>query len=389
MGGLFSRTISLWQVTPSLKQEQENFRKKAFHAAAKGSISILQELMTVPSCQGGIPLHAVVDERTGHTLLHVAFEKNRADCIRFLLYMGCDEKKCDHSMETPLHVACMNDALESLIAVLEFRKTLALELRDIWQRTLLFKALVYHSERVLQFLLSMQGDCSVQDVHGFSLMHVAASYGRVDLIHIFAEQGAAVNCLSRKMRTPLQTAICSQNPEAVLELLRLGARTQCSESANAVRTAVSELMKRSQSGMMCDKAETILNLVLTAHGYPLHTDEPGVFQGLLVSADLKRFLSLHYKMHICSSTTSFDFLKNASETSLRQRTRMAASPKFSPLRLLDLARRVGRKSLMASGYNVVWAVERLQVAPGVKGLLLLKDCDHGSSDTNVLPASIL
>ncbi|PVD18505.1 hypothetical protein C0Q70_21054 [Pomacea canaliculata] len=359
MGGLFSRTISLWQVTPSLKQEQENFRKKAFHAAAKGSISILQELMTVPSCQGGIPLHAVVDERTGHTLLHVAFEKNRADCIRFLLYMGCDEKKCDHSMETPLHVACMNDALESLIAVLEFRKTLALELRDIWQRTLLFKALVYHSERVLQFLLSMQ------------------------------EQGAAVNCLSRKMRTPLQTAICSQNPEAVLELLRLGARTQCSESANAVRTAVSELMKRSQSGMMCDKAETILNLVLTAHGYPLHTDEPGVFQGLLVSADLKRFLSLHYKMHICSSTTSFDFLKNASETSLRQRTRMAASPKFSPLRLLDLARRVGRKSLMASGYNVVWAVERLQVAPGVKGLLLLKDCDHGSSDTNVLPASIL
>ncbi|KAK7499188.1 hypothetical protein BaRGS_00009448 [Batillaria attramentaria] len=352
------------------KLEQIEFSKRAFCAARQGDVTTLEELMAVPACEGGLPLSAVRDEASGCTLLHVAVQYDHSACVKLLLSAGCDETTGDKSLETPLHVASMHDSISSLEAVLTAGHGVALEVRDIWRRTPLLKALVYRSERVMQMLLEMHANCNVQDIYGLSLVHVAASYGRADIIDIVARQGGNLNLLNEKRRPPLAVAITTCNPDVVAELIQLGASTIFPGSACAVVTAAKELIRRFEGGTVCESAEQVLHLVLAAHGCPLHTDERNVFLRVLLTADVKRFLPLLFKMHICSDCVyNVHHIWPSDPNSSSNHLQSAVS-------LLDLARRSARDALMASGHNVVWAVERLSVPPAMKGLLLLRDCDY-------------
>lgn len=351
----------------------KEFSKKAVCACWKGDLETLLELMSLPACEGGLPLSAVRDEGSGRTLLHVAMEGDHTECVKLLLSVGCDVNAGDNSQETPLHVASMYDSISSLQAVLATCRDAGLEKRDMWRRTPLLKAVVYRSEQVMQLLLSLQVDCNAHDVYGLSLAHVAATYGRVDIIQCVAKQGANLNLLNEKMRSPLSVAITACNPEVVAGLVQLGASTQFSSLSCAVVTAARELMRRFEGGTVCESAERVLHLVLAAHGIPLHTDELDVFLRVLLTADVKRFLPVLYKMHICSDCRHrFEHICISAGSDGSSPSKKGQSA----VTLLDLARRATRYALMTSGWNVVWAVEKLHVPPALRGLLLLKDCDY-------------
>ena len=331
--------------------------------------------MQVPGSMGGMALQQVTDPLTTDTLLHAAMEGRSTDCIRFLISVGCEVMHRNQSDETPLHTACMNDSLEGLNVALE-ADDLDLEVTDRWQRTLILKALVYNSYRVFYKLLNLNVSLNTQDIYGLSVMHVAVSYNHLDLVRELAERGASLNMLNERYRAPLSLAISAHNPDMVRELLLLGASTLNRKSTEPVLTAISELIRRSEDGVVCERSEETLHLMLAAHGLPLQSDEPNVFQRVLVSSDLERFLPLLHKMFVCSDCPYDDLRTRVSSL---QQSRRSNVPKIrTAVSLFDLARRVARSALMASGHNMIWAVERLQsdVPPAVRGLLLLKDCDR-------------
>ncbi|VVC46233.1 DnaJ domain,Ankyrin repeat-containing domain,Ankyrin repeat [Cinara cedri] len=66
-------------------------------------------------------------------------------------------------------------------------------------------------------------DTNISDKDGVSPMHIAARYGRVDLMEILVEHGADVNVLDNKQRSPLDEAADNNHIEAVKFLLGEGA----------------------------------------------------------------------------------------------------------------------------------------------------------------------
>ncbi|KAK7090596.1 ankyrin repeat domain-containing protein 29-like [Littorina saxatilis] len=362
--------------------EQIDFRRRAFHAARRGDTEALQELAELSRCSASLfPLGEIIDPETGYTLLHAAMEQGGEDCVRFLIDAGCEIMRGDGSNETPLHVACMHNNTAGLRVALAAEERVDLEVTDVWQRTPLLKAMVYNSRHVLHMLLNLHVNLNAQDIDGLSLAHLAARHGHVDLLCDLAEKGADLNLLNDRARTPLSYAITACNPDVVRQLLIFGASTHNPKSGPPVVTAVSELIRRFEGGVMCERAEQVLHLMLAAHGYPLHLGEPDVFQRVLYTADVKRFLPLLHKMHICSDCPYSDLFMNP-PTSLnllpQQGRRNSGNQQRTHVTLFDLARRCARRTLMASGRNVMWAVERLgsSVPPAVKGILMLKDCDH-------------
>ncbi|XP_076435426.1 uncharacterized protein LOC143275311 [Babylonia areolata] len=375
-----------------MSPEQILFHRLVLRAARAGDVSELQALTedSNPAAPGAVPLPNVVEALTGRTLLHVAMERRgNADCVAFLVASGCDLHRGDGSGETPLHAACMTDQLENLTAAIKAAEAVGvgevvnLEVRDVWKRTPLLKAMVYNSQRVLRFLITTRGEdlnLDAQDAFSLSLVHLAVTRQRPDLVRELADRGANLNLLTDKGRSPLSLAITALNPAMVRELLALGASTNVTGSTLPSITAIREFIRRSEGGRELSRPlEEILHLMLAAHGYLLRSDEPDVFQRVLFAADVGRFLPLLHKILVCSDSLSDDLqsrLSSPAPSSPHDARNSGPQPRTA-LKLFDLARRSARKALMRSGRNVLWAVERLgsNIPPAVKGILLLKDCD--------------
>ncbi|KAL8600679.1 hypothetical protein ACOMHN_006745 [Nucella lapillus] len=372
MGNVIRIFLRLW-TTPKkpVPKREPIFFQLAFQAARKGDVEGLRKLQDDPDVPEKVPLQLVEDSQTGTTLLHVAMQRGHTELLLLLLRAGCDLHRGDRSGETPLHAACMGDKAESLKVALNLSEVkVDLEVKDVWRRTLLLKAMTYGSERAVQFLLTRDVDLDAQDSFRLSVAHVAATRNRVDLLRELARRGANLNPVQSHGRSPLSLAITSLLPDMVRELLILGASTcQPSSSSSSFPplpciTAIQEFVRRAEmGGVVCAESEEILHTMLAAHGNPLHSDEPNVFQRVLYMSDVARFLPLLHKVLVCSDSLVDDWPTDRSNA--------------APRTLFELARRSARQALMASGRNVLWAVERLSLSlpPALKGVLLLKDCD--------------
>jgi ankyrin repeat protein len=87
------------------------------------------------------------------------------------------------SDETPLHTAAMKGNVEGLQTAMELCPNLDLEVKDMWGRTPLLKAMVYCRDGAVEFLLAQGADVSVQDVDGVTMMHLAVTYKKPRLLH--------------------------------------------------------------------------------------------------------------------------------------------------------------------------------------------------------------
>ena len=164
---------------------------------------------------------------------------------------------------------------------------------------------------------------------------------------------------------------------------------------NAVAMAMCELMKRGQH-----KDVQLLMTVLAAHGNPL-CPSPDVLRRSLVKVQPDDFLPLLHKLHVCSSNCEDKIIINQDELKILKKqpnsyfvqhkgdqgsrnnddgvTGSHNGTKYNIRYVTSLqnqARRVVRNSMMKSGRNVLWAVQRLHCPPALKSLITLKDIDR-------------
>lgn len=382
----FKQPCLLWPRENRLTQEQQSFTISALGAVDSGDVDTLRRLADDTLSPHYIPLPEVV-EGDGTTLLHVAMAKRNKDCIKYLVQCGCSITTGNSSKETPIHVACMMNNVDGLRAVLEIVDDVDLERKDMWGRTPLLKAMVYNRDAMVNFLLDLGVNVNAQDEDGLSMVHLAVSHCKLDLLYRLHSLGADINSHNHKKRPPLYVATVVSSPHLVKGLLKLGASAVSKHSHQPpILQIIGKVIQSYENHCSnISDSERVLHLMLAAHGFPIDSDELDVFRRLLKKEP--RFLPLSHKMHICSDSpyencSMRKALEKTRDRSSRRQNSLGGqsldrSPPGTPISLFNLARRSARMALMASGKNVVWAVDRLTVVPpAVKKILLLKDCER-------------
>ncbi|MBR1979004.1 MAG: ankyrin repeat domain-containing protein [Akkermansia sp.] len=195
-----------------------------FHAAQSGDADLLHKLISA-----GAVVH--ITDTTGRTALHHAILHGHSECVELLLKHH-DWKNCGFK---PLHLASLSN-----------------------------------DKAAVQQLLSNQTDVNEGDFFGLSPLHIAASLGHTECLHLLlGENSADPNAADAHGNTPLHLAALNNRVDAISLLLHDN-RTQANPSNGAGHTplylatekGMPEAVRTMLQNEKCDTPGSLLHLAV-------------------------------------------------------------------------------------------------------------------------------
>lgn len=153
-------------------------------AAGKSPVALLQQLLQ----KGAKPDY--VNPQTGRSLLHCAAAANQAEAAELLLQLGISPTTSDKQGFQPLHLAALNDATEAAAVLLRHKAAVN-------------AMTVYAPDSARMMMMPMRDG---RGLAGNSVLHLAAMFGRTNMIRVLLQSGAAVNATNSSGSTALDLA---------------------------------------------------------------------------------------------------------------------------------------------------------------------------------------
>ncbi len=214
----------------------------ALHSAARtGNASILRKLLELKK----LDVNAVTQSMSS-TLLHVAVQSGKEECVRLLLEHGAPYGYSDEQDRTPLHYAAMSNNVNVVRLLLEHGASVWAVDKQFgtpWLYSLLHKSDDSTEVSVKSLLEERQGsDFTSREFQGAKrYLHLAAAYGNDKGVRILLEGGADVNCVDDNGDTPLILAVRNKKLYAFSALLE-SSRCNLNHLNNDGECALSLLM---------------------------------------------------------------------------------------------------------------------------------------------------
>lgn len=188
-----------------------------------------------------------IQNKYGHTPLHVAARYDGVKIAKLLLASGAVANSKDFDKLTPLHLAARWGSLP--VAELLLKAGADVSARDKEGNTPLHHAAVGGAVQVASMLLSWGAKVDARDKRGQTPLHDSATFLiRTDVLKLLVENGADVNARDKRGETPLHDAASRGRVAAVEFLLEVGAdKTAVDKDGQTPRDAI--------CGLTCDGTE--------------------------------------------------------------------------------------------------------------------------------------
>ncbi|XP_069835505.1 CARD- and ANK-domain containing inflammasome adapter protein-like [Dendropsophus ebraccatus] len=194
--------------TPRQKVAQSSIG--VFDAVMKGDLSVLESILKSSD------VNAV--NSSGDTLLHVAASHGHVPVIEFLLLKGAKVDAKDKKQRTPLHRAAENGHVEAARVLLQAGANMY-TLDSDSQSALNLAALNNH-HHLLKLFLQEEGK---RYKNRSNFLHLEAAKNNSRLVEILLKNGANVDSMDEKKKTPLYHAVSGGHEATVKVLLEAGA----------------------------------------------------------------------------------------------------------------------------------------------------------------------
>ncbi|CAB0038824.1 unnamed protein product, partial [Trichogramma brassicae] len=177
-------------------------------------------------------------DKEGQTALHLALKNRRTDVAKWLLRKGADPNLADKEGLTALHIICekkYNDLAKMLFEISDKKHRLVhVDAQDKKGNTPLHLALYHDDKEVARLLLRRGADITLANEAGKTLLHIdgGSCDGDESLRMLFEmrindskyhRSPVQIDARNKFGETPLHSALCWGNKEAVEFLLRRGA----------------------------------------------------------------------------------------------------------------------------------------------------------------------
>ncbi|XP_062968993.1 receptor-interacting serine/threonine-protein kinase 4 [Cynocephalus volans] len=140
----------------------------------------------------------------GASLLHLAAEAGREECVKWLLLNNANPNLTDRRGATPLHVA-VGRRLRGVVELLLARK-ISVNAKDEDQWTALHFAAQNGDESSTRLLLEKNASVNEVDFEGRTPMHVACQHGQENIVRILLRRGVDVGLQGKDAWVPLHYA---------------------------------------------------------------------------------------------------------------------------------------------------------------------------------------
>ena len=161
------------------------------------------------------------NQQVGMRLLHRAVQKKRVDIVEFLVREGVPIDGVNKNGETTLHIAVKHDASAAMIKTL-LSLGADFTLTDTRGRFPLTNA-IRKGSREAANILAIASDVNLTDSSGRNALHMAADYGRTELIYRLLERNAEPDTFrthgDNRMETALMIAIRREHFQVARELI--------------------------------------------------------------------------------------------------------------------------------------------------------------------------
>ena len=190
------------------------FRTPLHQAAVGGHVSTVKAML-----KAGCPVDVV--DSDGNSVLHAAAEGDSTEVIREVLNTGCDINRTGYNGVTPLHVAAANAKTEVALELIKQGANTAIVAGSLG--TPLHLAAQNGHVSTVKAMLKAGCPVDVVSSSGRSVLSCAAESGNAEVIKVLSTW-CNINATDVFGMTPLHAAAMYGKTEAVLELIRLGAR---------------------------------------------------------------------------------------------------------------------------------------------------------------------
>ena len=211
---------------------------------------------------------------------------------------------------TPYHIAASKGHLNFMTLMMrEFPSSVNPDATDVRGWTPVYHALINKHYPVVDFLLDSGCRVNTVDEHKRTLLHVAASYGNLDVTRKLLDLGAHINASDYKGKTALHCAAISNQTDIVQELISrkcdLNKKNYLNKTAlicagmHNNRLCVQYLLRAgaycSVSKMISNEIDFIILLVrkILSHKMPLESDDSYHILRMMLEADGCKVSEVH------------------------------------------------------------------------------------------------
>jgi len=119
---------------------------------------------------------------------------------------------------TPLHIACKNNNLQTVEALLDSDFKLVVDSGDIENFTCLHLACENENIEIIELLLKYDCDVNAANSFGWTPLHFASDRGNLDIIDILIAYCADVNIENSKEKKPIHYATSKEIADALTSI---------------------------------------------------------------------------------------------------------------------------------------------------------------------------
>ena len=168
----------------------------------------------------------MIDETdsAGNTALIWAAKSCDSQSIAFLIECGANINRLNNQLESPLHFAADNGALN--ITELLIAAGAQVNGQDHSGWTALHRAAFGNHRAVLERLLSEGAEFDLKDQYSWTALQRSASNGTVGVLCVLIDHQANIDIRDREGMTPLSTAAWNGHGSTIMELLNRGAKIE-------------------------------------------------------------------------------------------------------------------------------------------------------------------
>lgn len=171
-----------------------------------------------------------VVNKDGWNALHLTARDGNVDVFRVLVQSGADVDAVTNNGRSVLHIAALHGNLDIVKCVLNLRPG-SIEVKDNGGNTPLHEAVLGGHVAVCRILIHNKSKTDAKNSVGYSLLHLAASVGSLEMIEYLAsEVKCDVNSVASKDLTPLHCAARKGHKDSYDLLVILGANRHAADA---------------------------------------------------------------------------------------------------------------------------------------------------------------